>query len=99
VSEVEKIRASLFGKTTDCEHCNDLNTFYKDSIDKLTIPLEHEYVDLDSDKGKEWQKTNNSDNIPVSKVCTVTKEGKEDCQTFLGVDEAKAFVNKYAKKS
>lgn len=94
--EFDKLIASMY-KKSDCGHCDDLNSFYNDSKDKLSIPLEYASYDENSDAFKEWSKTNTPD-VPASKICTVSKEGKQDCRTFVGVDDAKNYVNKFLKK-
>lgn len=95
-SEFDKIIATMY-KKTDCAHCDDLNTFFNDSQDKLSVPLEYSTYDENTDAFKDWAKTNVPD-VPASKICTVDKTGKQDCQTYVGVDDAKTAINKYLKK-
>lgn len=84
-------------KTTDCAHCNDLDTFFNDSKDKLTAPLEYSSFAEGTNEFTEFGKTNDLSGTPVSRICTVNKEGKEDCSTFVGVDDAKNHINKFLK--
>jgi hypothetical protein len=94
--DISKIISKMITQK-DCAHCDDLDKFYVDSKDGLTVPIEYNSIDVESDEGKEFAKTNDVSGTPISKICTVNSEGKQDCQTFVGVDDAKAYVNKFRK--